>query len=118
MSEETYQELEFIINHEEIVSAELTREEIIEIYQEIERLNNIIDKATLTDMVCELQEKYENLLTDYRISIEKRVKLEQKIDKIDKLINETIDEPLVEEDRFQYFYDKYWELKGDKEWKN
>ena len=46
------------------------------------------DKAKLVDMVTELQEKYNSLITDYRLSIEKRVKLEQKIDTAVEYIKE------------------------------
>lgn len=39
VSEELEQELLWVVNHEEVVSTPLKREEIIEIYKEIERLN-------------------------------------------------------------------------------
>ena len=72
MSEETYQELEFIINHEEIVSAELTREEIIEIYQEIERLNKELQdtKEHLGEYLHE-QEEENNRLNNFINELEK-----------------------------------------------
>jgi len=48
------------------------------------------ENERLNELVKGLREKYENLLTDYRISIEKRVKLEQKIDKAIEYIENNV----------------------------
>ena len=64
-------------------------------------------------------EELENQNIKLEIELDKKIKeierLKNILKKIDNLIENIYDEPLVEEDRFQYFYDKYWELRGDKE---
>lgn len=58
MSEELEQELLWVINHEEVVSTSLKREEIIEIYKEIVRLNNIIEEIEQYCLDEQIPEEY------------------------------------------------------------
>ena len=74
------------------------------------------------DEINELQEKNKKLITDYRMSIEKRVELKQRIDKAIEYIENNV-LSYVDEDGLESITDKEENelikiLRGDKEWKN